>query len=415
MRSSRIRFISPLVPVFRSVCLLLTALLIVSLAGCSSASVDADAETDSESAALEPLPDSAYYVNPDLEPWVDEGTGYDTARTWDIDGGTWPVMMIMSPSQSPQALLGFRDGLFQDAFEPLGITPELERIDGPPRTFHALERSQWPFVYMPLAVFMDYARSADNQGGAGGLQYVLIAGSTAGGGYTLMAKEPDILTVGDLAGKRVGLINYNPYPGTLMIRAAANAGFKIGTGDNEIELLNMPGDETLNAYSRGELDAVVSLNILKKQLADSGSHAVTDFADVGYTPNYTVLCVERTVYEQNPEAVKAMLAAHYEAHLGVEAAWDTEIIELLVESWNTFYMNEDTPYAPDRIVPDTDAFRAMLGDMGPEQSIDRELVSDCFEYNTTRNTWGWDGAVDVARLVDLEMYQNLIESASSQP
>ena len=90
----------------------------------------------------------------------------------------------MNPAQAPQLLAGMKAGVFQSELRPFGITPVAQPIDGPPRAFHALQRSKWPFIYVTLTVFLNYSRTEQNEGGAGGLQYVAIAGSAAGG-------EPD--------------------------------------------------------------------------------------------------------------------------------------------------------------------------------------------------------------------------------
>lgn len=390
-------------------------LSVLTLSACGSApSGDADADGAGQPPAAVALPDSAYHVDADLEPWVDPETGYDTTREWDLEGGAWPIALVMSPSQSPQLLVAERDGLLEKALGPLGIEPSVERIDLPPRTFHALQRSKWPFVYMPLAVFTDYCRTQENQGGAGGLQYVALAGSTAGGGYTLLTKDPAITSVADLAGKTVAQINSNPVPGTLLAAAAAEAGLSLGDAEGQIHLARGVGGEQLNDYEAGKTDAIISLNIVKGQLIAGGSMPVTDFADVKYTPNYTVLCVERSVLNERPEVVDAFLEMHYEADGIAVAEWETGLKALLMESWNGYFETQSAPSAAQRIVPTQDAFDAMLGDMYPEQRIDPEFLGDCFAFLTDNGLWGWDGVVDTARLSALERYDAVLASRGEE-
>lgn len=371
----------------------------------------ADGTTD----AREPLPESAYHLQSGLEEWIDPETGYDTTREWKLEGGQWPIVIIMSPSQSPQALIAERDGLFADALEPFGITPVIDKIDVPPRTFHALERSKWPFAYMPLAVFMDYARSADNQGGAGGLQYVALAGSTAGGGYTMLAKDPEIEMVGDLKGRTVGQVNYNPYPGTLLTKAAEEAGLTVGDGPDGIRLTFGEGGDQYNRLNAGEIDAVIALNISRKQLIDQGAHPVTDFSDVGYTPNYTILAVERSVLEEKPEVVRAVLEAHYEADKRAEKEWPTTMPQTLMESWNDYFAVSKADSASQRPVSNVEDYAFMLGDMRPDDRLDERLLADCFAFNDRYGHWGWDGSVDTARLVDFSLYEAVLEAQGASP
>lgn len=356
----------------------------------------------------QPLPDSAYDLNPKLTQWIDPDTGYDATRKWTLDGTEYPVLIIMSPSQSPQFLVGMRDGIFQKKMKPFGIELTMDRIDGPPRTFHALERSKWPFVYAPLAVYMDYVRSADNQGGAAGLQYVLLASSTAGGGYTLISKDPEIQSVADLKGKTVGLINYNPVPGTLLTSAVKRAGMKVGDGPDMVKLVNGPDAEQMNKFTKDQYDALVSLNIYVPQFLQMGAHKVTDFSkDTDYIPNYNVLMVERSVLENKPEVVKAFLEAHAQAQKVAAKQWDSKTVPLLYQNWNDFFSKEKTPYAKDRLAKDIGAFKLMLGDMRAEDRLDATLVKDCFAYLDRNGTWGWPGKVDTSKIYDPAPYKDV--------
>jgi len=394
----------------------LSVSLIVVLVGCAGATkAPSGSSTSSQESTAAALPDSAYYLDPKLAPWTDPDTGYDTTRAWKLDGGEWPIAVIMSPSQSPQALVGDRDGLFDEALKEHDITTSVEKIELPPRTFHALQRSKWPIVYMPLAVFADYARSNDNQGGAGGLQYVLLAGSTAGGGYTLLAKDPAIKTVADLAGKKVGQANSNPVPGTLLAAAAKKAGLELGEGKDQINLVRSETGNQLDDYEAGKLDAVIALNITKAPLLAHGSHAVTDFSDVDYTPNYTVLAVERSVLEEKPEVVEAFLRAHYKANKIAEKEWDEGLKKELRKSWNDYFESQKGPAAAQRIAPSQGAFDAMLGNVGPEQRVDPLLVMDAFDFATANKLWGWDGTVDVSKLWALELYDKVLAENGEKP
>jgi hypothetical protein len=380
-----------------------------------SASLATGSSESSSAAQLPALPASAYRLQSDLPSWVDTQTGYDVSRDWKLDGGKWPVAMLMSPSQSPQALVGFQDGEFRKALKPFGITPVLEKIDLPPRTFHAMQRSKWPFVYMPLAVFTDYSRSQQNQGGAGGLQYVALAGSTAGGGYTLMAWDPQIKSVKDLADKTVAQVNSNPVPATLLAAAAKQAGVSVGDGPGQIHFARSSNDDQLNGYMAHKLDAVISLNILKGQLLAQGSHVVTDFAGVPYTPNYTILAVERSVLEQKPEVVKAFLEAHYAANKLAEKEWNGGMKAALMNSWNDYFKTQKVPSAKQRIVPNQAAFDSLLGNMYPEQRIDPKFLADQWTMVSSNALWGWAGKVDTAKLADLKLYDQILASHGQEP
>jgi len=401
-------------PVTLLLCALL-ALSALSMAGCR----DSEPSTPAYGGAEQPadaLPDSAYYVDPDLPEHIDPETGYDTTREWTLDGETWPVCLIMSPSQSPQLLLGEEGNkVYTDALSPLGVTPEIEKIELPPRTFHALQRSKWPFVYMPYAVFTDYIRTNDNQGGAGGLQYVAIAGSTAGGGYTLITKDPAIQSVADLKGKTVAGLESNPARIVLMEAAAKQAGLKLGQGAGDINFSTGESADELNEYLAGTYDALIVLSIVKDRFLRTGSRPITDFTDVGYTPNYTILAVERSVLDERPEVVEAFLEAHYASQLLVDKEPPDALRARLMESWNGYFRSQDTTVAPQRIAPDQATFDLMLGNMYPEERIDPNLLGDCLTYLDEHNAWEWGGSVDSSRFLALDLYDAVLNEHGEEP
>lgn len=383
------------------------------LSGCGPKPAAKESASSNEEAAL---PDAAYHVDSKLETWVDPETKYDTTREWTLDGETWPVCLIMSPSQSPQLLLGEEGNkVYTEKLKAVGVTPKIEKIELPPRTFHALQRSKWPFVYMPYAVFTDYVRTNENQGGAGGLQYVALAGSTAGGGYTLITKDPNIKSVADLAGKSVAGLEHNPARIVLMEAAAKKAGLKLGDGAGDIRFSTGESANDLNDYLAGKYDALIVLSIVKDRFLRTGSHVLTEFTDVGYTPNYTILAVERSVLEERPEVVEAFLEAHYESQQLVEKEDPAKLRSRLMESWNGYFRSQDTTVAAQRIMPDQASFDRMLGSMYPEDRIDPNLLGDCLKYLDENDAWGWDGEVDSSRLLALDLYDKVLKGHGEEP
>lgn len=392
----------------------LSLLLCLTLSAAAAAGC-APARPAARTATTRPLPEKAYHLDPTLPRWIDPETGYDTTRRWKLDGGEWPIALVMSPSQAPQLLAGMRDGVYAAKLAPFGITPVTDKIEMPARTFHALQHSKWPFVYMPLAVLTDYSRSPVNQTDAGGLQYVALAGSTAGGGYTLVTKDPAIRTVADLAGKKVAQDNSNPVPATLMSAAAAQAGLTLGDGEGQIRFIRGVNGQQVNDYNAGRIDALITLNILLPRLLVQGSHVVTDFSETPYTPNYTILAVERSVLEERPDVVRAVLEAHYEANKTAVAEWESGLKATLMRSWNAYFETQTAPSAAQRIVKDQAGFDVMLGRMQPEQRLDARLLADCWATLDRDGLWGWEGTVDASRLSDLKLYDSVLQANGEPP
>lgn len=360
-------------------------------------------------ATTAPLPDSAYYVQPGLPSWVDTQTAFDTAKDWNLSGGTWPVAVFMNPAQAPQLLAGMKAGVFQSKLSPFGITPVVQPIDGPPRAFHALERSKWPFIYVTLTVFLNYSRTEHNEGGAGGLQYVALAASAAGGSQTLLARDSKIKTVADLKGKTIGVPMGSPVVGVLIEDAAAKAGLKVGSGPNDIhiDMRYKSNSDVLNGYAAGEYDAVVSMSVTKVQLINMGSHRVAGFPD---TPTVMVLAVERTVLEQKPDVVKAFLEAHYASEKLVVPAWNTTGIAMLLQNWNDYFKTQFAePQAPQRLVPTVAAYRTLLANVHPADLLSRDFLTMCFQFMSEYQLWEWPGVADTSKLVNYDLYNAVLK------
>ena len=189
----------------------------------------------------------------------------------------------------------------------------------------------------------------------------------------------------------------------------------IGERPDDVHVSFGPAGKQMNEYEAGRYGAMVTLNIYKAALFKTGSHAVTDFADVGYKANYTILAVERSVLEKRPEVVRAFLEAHYAADTLVQPAWaNGSAVGVLFRSWNSFFKGQNTHWSTQQPVPTQAAYEAMLGNMQPEIRLDRNLVTDNFNFNTVHRTWGWPGAVDVSRVVDYEPFDAVLK-ANGQP
>ena len=360
--------------------------------------------------ATQPMPTSAYYLDTTLPSWEDTTSHYDTSKQWKLSGGKWTIALFMNPALAPQLLEGMKAGVFQAKLKPLGITPVVEPIDMPPRAFHALQRSKWPFIYVPIAVFMNYVRSDRNEGGAGGLQYVAIAGSMAGAGRTLMTKDPSIKSIADLKGKLVGVPDASTPALVLLADAAAKAGLKVGNGPNDIHVGYGTSSEVLNSYTAGHFQAVLVTDILKKQVASQGSQALTDFSQESFTSNLMILCVERSVLEKRPDVVKAVLEAHYQGNLLAQKNWNTTEAALLMNEWNGYFKTQaGGPKNSQRLTPSVAAYKMLLGEAHPEQLLSRTSLASNFQFMNDNHTWGWPGIVDTTKLVDYAPYNAVLK------
>jgi len=147
-------------------------------------------------------------------------------------------------------------------------------------------------------VTLDEALMLANQGID--LQIILVA-DISNGGDAIMAR-PDIKTVEDLAGKRVGVENSSL--GDYVLGRALQLH---GMSNADITVVPLTVDESVDVYQRREADAVVTFEPFKTHLVKLGAREIFDSSQI---PGeiFDVVIVRRAYAQANPNAVKAFVA-----------------------------------------------------------------------------------------------------------
>ena len=130
---------------------------------------------------------------------------------------------------------------------------------------------------------------------------VILVADVSNGADAIMARPP-IASVKDLAGKRIGVEN------------SALGDYVLGRAlqlhqvpDRNVEQVHLTVDETVEAYRRNQVDAVVTFEPFKSQLANLGASKIFDSTEI---PNeiIDVLVVRSEFAEDNPEVLKHVVA-----------------------------------------------------------------------------------------------------------
>lgn len=130
---------------------------------------------------------------------------------------------------------------------------------------------------------------------------VILVADVSNGADAIMARPP-IASVKDLAGKRVGV--ENSALGDYVLGRALQLN---QVSDKNIQQVHLTVDETVDVYRRSQVDAVVTFEPFKSELANLGARKIFDSSEI---PNeiIDVLVVRSDFAEANPEALKALVS-----------------------------------------------------------------------------------------------------------
>ncbi len=135
------------------------------------------------------------------------------------------------------------------------------------------------------------------------LRVVLVL-DVSNGADVVMAK-PDITSLQDLRGKRIGV--ETTAIGALMFDALlTEAALSVA----DVQVVNIAVHEHAAAYREGKVDALVTFDPVRTKLLAEGAHVLFDSRQI---PGriVDVLAVRTAVLESHPEALKALIAAHF--------------------------------------------------------------------------------------------------------
>ena len=142
---------------------------------------------------------------------------------------------------------------------------------------------------------------------ADGLDLRVIAVLDVSLGADVLLARPEIDSLNDLKGKRIGV--EQSAVGAVMLDAALR---KAGLEPADINAVYMTVNKHRDAYSRGEVDALISFEPVKTQLLQQGAKLLFSSAEI---PGriIDVLAVLPSAIDTNPLALAQLVAAHFDA------------------------------------------------------------------------------------------------------
>lgn len=142
---------------------------------------------------------------------------------------------------------------------------------------------------------------------AGGIRVDIVLVFDTSQGADVVMVRPEIESPADLRGCRVGV--EQTAAGALMLTRALEAG---GLAPDDIERVSLVSSEHVDAFRRGDVDAVISYEPFATRLASAGARRLYDSsAFPGLITD--VLVVRREAIESMPQSIEKLIDAYFEA------------------------------------------------------------------------------------------------------
>lgn len=220
----------------------------------------------------------------------------------------------ISGGQAPQPLINQKTDTFNQQLKELGKQVKLEATRSLDNVWPKMDKDEWDFVYVPAGNFGTYVTKTSRFGGSE--KYVLIAGSSNVNGNVLVAK-PEIKSIKDLAGKKVGLANLRYWDEYQLNKLLSTAGLATKSMGGNVEVVwDDIVPKQFDNWSQGKYDAIVvysSGNTPTALEKVKGSTVLSDMNKGGLmgkdSPKYW-LAAKKDLVKNQPEVVKKVLKAH---------------------------------------------------------------------------------------------------------
>lgn len=218
------------------------------------------------------------------------------------------VSLLSGCLSEPPALLRIGTNVWP-GYEPFYLSSEQQRFN----------RKQIRLVEFGSAVdVMDALRQGRLEGGgltldeallltAEGIDLTVVLVCDQSEGADVVMANPDIQQLKDLQGKRIAA--ETSAVGALMLESTLQAA---GLTMDDIHLVSLEPREQLQAFEHGQLDAAVTFEPYKSQLARQGAHVLFSSKEL---PGQIldVLVVRTDVLDQHSSALRQLLVAYFEA------------------------------------------------------------------------------------------------------
>ncbi|MCW9003657.1 MAG: ABC transporter substrate-binding protein, partial [Gammaproteobacteria bacterium] len=142
---------------------------------------------------------------------------------------------------------------------------------------------------------------------SGGIDLRVVAILDISMGADVLMAGPEIKSISDLVGKRIGV--EQSAVGAVMLDAILDEG---GLKPEDIETKYMTVNRHREAYNAKQVDALITFEPVKTQLIADGAHQLFDSSQI---PGriIDVLAVLPSVIENSPDNLRKLVAAHFQA------------------------------------------------------------------------------------------------------
>ena len=243
------------------------------------------------------------------------GTKSDPTNSY-VKKDTVKFAYIAMPQAAPQALINREYSIFDDQLKGLGKEVEFVATRSLDNIWPMMDGSKGDpdFVYIPTANFSTYITETSRFGGSN--KYTIIAGSI-NTNTTVLITGPEIKSLEDLDGKKVGLANQrysDEYQFNEIISTVGLAAKSAG-GTVEVVYDDIVKDE-LDNFAAGKYDAIIIYDPMNFKTALSKVPGSRIFMPLnpdgmfGDKQPRSWLVAKKDILENEPELIKEVLKAH---------------------------------------------------------------------------------------------------------
>lgn len=209
------------------------------------------------------------------------------------------VTYVKAPLNVP-SIVEKRLNLFEKEFAPLGITVTHPELTAGPQQTQAIAAGSVQFANCLGGTSALLAASA------GVDLKVLAVFGRAPEAFVVLTKNPDVKTIADLKGRKVG----GP-KGTVLHQLLVAALDREKLQPSDIQFLSMGLMDGVTAMLTGNVDAALAAGPAALKAQEQGARILVDGR--GLVDATTVIAVSGPFLRQNPELVKKFLAVHRKA------------------------------------------------------------------------------------------------------
>ncbi len=248
-------------------------------------------------------------------PTVSENGDPGTQQPY-VEKDTVKFAYIVMPQAAPQALINREEKIFESQLQKLGKKVEFVSTRSLDKIWPMMDadKDDPDFVYIPSANFATYITETSRFGGSN--KYTIIAGSI-NTNTTVLITRPEIKSLQDLDGKKVGLANQRYSDEYQFNEILATVGLAAKTAGGSVEVVyDDIVMEELENFGAGEYDAVIIYDPMNFESALSkvpGSKIMMTLNPEGMFGEKqprSWLVAKKDIIKNEPELVKEVLRTH---------------------------------------------------------------------------------------------------------